>query len=52
MKNKDFQIRDTFAQISFKLFDYYSYQYVGLLMGYLMICITFYSPWKRLIYAL
>ena len=38
MKNKGFQIHDTFAQTSLKLFDYHSYQYVGIIMGYLMIC--------------
>ena len=52
MKNKDFRISDTFAQTSLKLFEYYSYQYIGLIMGYLMICFTLYSPWKRFIYTL
>ena len=37
MTNEDFEIHGKFAQTSLKVFDYYAYQYVGLMMGYLMI---------------
>ena len=51
MKNEDFQIHDTFAQTSLKLFNYQSYQYVGVIMCYLMIYSTYWSLGKQLIHT-
>ena len=37
VKNEDFHILDTFVQRPLKLFNYQSYQYIGCIIGYLMI---------------
>ena len=52
MKNEDFQIHVTFAQKSLKLFDYQSYQYVELIMGYLIIYNAHHRLGKQLIHTL
>ena len=47
IKNEYFQIHVTFAQTPLKLSGYQSYQYKGLIVGYLMIYYAYYSLGKQ-----